>query len=425
MLIVIFLYFLVIFVLLYLFKNKLLHPISLTIFYWLTIVLLSELNHFIFKIKIYHWAIIPIILFLVSFTLGGMIFYYKNSKKLSHSRNYQNTKFLNVKYLICLVIIFSLFGLTSIYVQLKFLNARITSLEDIYKISHNISVLRYSNKQEIPHIGKVFQSFLYAGCYFGGITLFISKNYLHKVLTFFPFLIAMLISFVNGVKMPFLVSIIFFSAAYMSTYILYNKGKLQIKLKNTLIFVLFIILSFFTIYNIQKFRTGNPNKKFNYESIILSYFSSYNVFSLWWKDYKFNHKLGLGKYTVSGIHNLIFNNREPGFFKEEIILKSKPEVKSNVYTIFRAFIEDYSFIGTLLIFFIAGYLFSCAYEKLLLERSLFAHIIYSFFITNLLWSFIFYLATYNTILLSWFIICVFLYHYQIKIIKNSKKIISN
>lgn len=422
MLVVIFLYFLTILVLLYFFRNKLLHPISLTILYWSTIVLLSELNHFIFKIKIYHWAIIPIILFLASFTFGAMFFYYKNYKKSSITNENINIKFLDTRYLTYLIIIFSIFGLTSLYMQLKFLKVKLSCYEDIYKIAYKISILRYSNKQEIPLIGKILQAFIYSGSYFGGYLFLISKNLKNKSITTFPLLTSLLISIINGVKMLFIVSIIFWISAFISNYIIINKGKLFIKFQNLLIVLILSFLFLIAFINIHKFRSGDTKTKYNYESLLLSYFSSYNVFSLWWQNYDYNNKPTLGKYTFSGIHNFFYKDRKPGIFTEFVILKEKPFIKSNVYTIFRYFIEDYSFIGTIIIFIICGYLITLNYEKLF-EGYWLSHIFNTFYLTILLNGLMTFLLTYNIIIISWLIIFFSIIISKIKIYKDKKKII--
>jgi len=420
MTIVIITYILFSYLIVYFFHKKLLHPIPITLIYWLTIIFISEMNHFIFKIKIYHAAIIPVIVFLLSFLIGGMLYYYKNKSikpQFNFSTSNRETQYLN--NLLFVIILFSILGLLSLYIQLKYLNIKITSFNDIYKIANKIAILRYSNQTELPGAGKLLQAFLYAGSYFGGYTFYISKKLKHKLLTFLPLTTITLISIINSVKLPFIVSIFFWLSSFISTYIFYKQGKVCIKIKYLFTIIICSIFFITTFITIHKFRSGDSNTKYNYESLLISYYSSYNVFSLWWKNYDFSHKITPGKYTFSGIHNLIFKDRQPGLFTEFIILKENPIVKSNVYTIFRAFIEDYSFFGTIIIFFFCGYLFTASYEKLLNGYFL-AHISNSFFLTNLFWSIVTFVSTYNTIILSWLLVIIFFFILNIQIHKKDK-----
>jgi len=401
-----------------LFKSEILHPIFIINFYWFTLIFISLLCSYFFKLKINLKGILPILLLLGFFTFGSLFYYYKH--QFTEQKETTSTLKINTNLFLYTSIFFSLLALSSIFIQIKYLNLKISSFKDILSLPNQISLIRYTEKRVIPFYGQILYSFLFSASYISGFIIPFLKRKKNKLAALLPILISFIISFINGGKFIFIVAIIFTIAAYFSSLILINENMYKIFIKNLSKLIILILLFLIIITLIQKFRAGY-NEKIDIKNFYLTYFSSFNAFSLWWDNFEFK-KPSIGKYTFSGIHNMIFKNRKMGLFKEFLTLNDKQNIRTNVYTAFRAFIEDYSLPFSLIIFLLSGYLITYVYEKLK-RKYFFAHVIYSAFIVALLWSICAFIYTYNTIIFTIIINFCFLFISSLKITIKDNKII--
>jgi len=418
LLIIIILCIIIFFLLKSVFKNEIFNPIFFANTYWIAILFFSTLFSSIFNLEFSYSGIFPLFLLLFSFSAGALLFYKKYSLKTEVSANKEIEK---INIYVYIIIFFSILSLLSIYLQFKFLNLKLKSVLNLYKTANYISVLRYSEKPVTSRGGQLLTSFIYCGAFFGGYIFLLAKKIKLKLVSVLPILISILYSFINGVKLPFFSAVFFWTSSLISYSIYKYNGLIKLTFKHIKYLLIGAIAILFIFTTTQKFRSGSADTKFNPEHIYLSYFSSLNAFTIWWENYHFDGITPF-KYTLSGIHNLIFHDRKSGLFTEIVILKKNPVVQTNVYTIFRAFIEDYSLPISMIIFFLLGYIFSLSYEKTKQGFWLY-FIINSFFITNLLWSIVTILTTYNTMIFSWIVIIVTFIVIKIKILFKEKYII--
>jgi len=91
------------------------------------------------------------------------------------------------------------------------------------------------------------------------------------------------------------------------------------------------------------------------------------VFSLWLEKEGFQSSIPLmGQVTFAGISNIFgFYERQLGLFQEIVHLKSG--FSSNIYTIFRPLISDFTPIGSLLVLFVLGFVFGIVYKTVVLS----------------------------------------------------------
>ena len=135
----------------------------------------------------------------------------------------------------------------------------------------------------------------------------------------------------------------------------------------------------------------------------ISYFGHISAFSTWLNDY---HYVGLtfGANTFSGPLDLLgLIKREIGFYKENIYLANGSY--TNVFTIFRGLIDDFSIPGTLIIGFGIG-----VFARLAFNKCSYGHFMWMIPLT-LYYSFVLYspiisLFNYNSAIMAWVITAI-------------------
>jgi oligosaccharide repeat unit polymerase len=144
----------------------------------------------------------------------------------------------------------------------------------------------------------------------------------------------------------------------------------------------------------------------------LAYYSSVNAFTVWWAEND-TIKCEPLKYTFSGLHNVIFKDREVGLYKSKTLIgtKNSKEIETNVYTILRGLIEDYTYPGAILLMCLVGFFYTLIYYKVK-QGNILLFPLLSAFMAILLHSVLVSIFNFNVILIGWviaFILVVFIF----------------
>jgi oligosaccharide repeat unit polymerase len=135
-------------------------------------------------------------------------------------------------------------------------------------------------------------------------------------------------------------------------------------------------------------------------SDLLSYLP---VFDNWVRNGK-SSPLALGAYTLAGPFELLgVRSRERAFEYDEIVLA--PGIWSNFYTAFRGLIDDFSFPGSLILFFIAGMVVGNVYTRVSCGEIRSLWILAACYV-YVLWSPIVSAFNYNSVLLALLVIAI-------------------
>jgi oligosaccharide repeat unit polymerase len=209
----------------------------------------------------------------------------------------------------------------------------------------------------------------------------------------------------NGVKAGFLFLSIIWASGYVSAYIYENKGQIR-NVRNLFSRIVIILVLVFCLVPVtQFFREGKSNEKIKFISPgIISYFVSFNAFTIWYHSYQ-NDELTCFKYTLSGAHNYFYGEREQGLYGKDYTsvgnFNDQP-ITTNIYTMARGMIEDFTIFGAILLLFITGMLVHLLY-LLTMRKRIIAMSLLALFFSILFCSFTQNIINYNTIFFSWII----------------------
>jgi len=392
------------------FKLNFLNPIFFISAYWILYILFSALFSIVFNFTLYWDGVFPISIMLFSFICGSFLYiklcsFLIQRKKINYPQTDNNILFSSKK-IKWIIIIFSGLGLTAIIWQLLYLNIQIESFQDLLKTANKISYIRYEGGTDMPKPGLILMSFLYSSAFFSAIYYRISRGIFNRIISLLPFLIILIITITNGVKTGFLYVLIIWISGSISFY-LFDKKQKSISVKKTGIQILFAILIILLLIPATQALRGH-NKNSTARS--LSYFCSFNAFTIWYHT-NTNKEITPFKYTLSGIHNIFYNEREVGLYGDENVEVGKYKnivVNTNVYTMARGLIQDFSLIGAVVLLFISGFISQHLYS-FTKYKNIVCMCLLSLFYSIILWSFTVNMINYNTIILSWVISIIFIF----------------
>jgi len=117
--------------------------------------------------------------------------------------------------------------------------------------------------------------------------------------------------------------------------------------------------------------------------------------------------LTFGTQTFAGVFDATgLKTRPAGVYAENVYLA--PGVYSNVYTIFRGLIEDFTAMGALMILLTGGFAAGLAFARVQQRRIGSVPVLVAFFAITL-WSFVVNLFIYNTILAAWLLFAAYVF----------------
>lgn len=376
------------------FKNKMYNPIFLFSTYWLVFVISAMIFSEVFDYYYYYEGFLIIVLYVLMFTLGGVITLFKPVTKGKEKY------FFKVNNLRKVVLFLSILGAGAIFVILRsqgFGIQMLFNLSNFFEMANTISIERYDNTLNLPLSYKIFSIFIYSGVVFSAILFMYKERKKDYLLSFFPLTLALVNAMINGARAGLLMAILLFISTVISVVKLKNiKISLMNVVKNLTVVIFFFL---FILVFIQFLRGGKEDQELMpiVKHMMGYLFGSLNCFTMWWETAEITNDLGLGKYTFSGIHNMIFGGREVGLYSKSLLI-SKDGIESNVYTIFRATIDDFSLLGSFGIFIMLGNIGANSYRKIKENSNHIITLSTLYFVV--FWSFITNPLTYNTLLLS-------------------------
>ena len=273
----------------------------------------------------------------------------------------------------------------------------LSSLPNLFYVDRDTGIF------QLPWQIKGFIYFTYTASLIGGFTfkLFQDKK---KIFCFIPLFIAFLYGVVLAVRSGIILSIILWLSGWLGSKVYLQDFKFR---PQTIIFSLvsFMILIILFI-SVSWLRSGADDPfliMVFLDNARISYFGHLSAFSTWLNDY---HYVGLtfGANTFSGPLDLLgIIEREIGFYKENILLTNS--VYTNIFTVFRGLIEDFSIPGTLIVGFGVGML-----ARLAFNRCSYGHFLWMLPLT-LYYAFVLYspiisLFNYNSAIMAWVITAI-------------------
>ena len=319
----------------------------------------------------------------------------------------QKVSNLNFNELIPYLIIFSAISTIGIIFLISFsINVyKFNFNESWWNVPNLISIDRYSGELQYPAFIKYTLYFIYPGNIIAGIVLNKKiKTLKLKLLIYLPILLSLFLGIIEGSRTSLLLGLILFISSWMSTRVKIGNGNLNISfIKFIVSFVLLITSFIFLFVLIQWLRQGLDPIIIDLIFLrIKSYFFGYlSAFTIWCGQIESVFSINTLFTTFAGPFNLVgIIDRDLGFYSPIYINNN---ISTNIFTALRGIISDFSYFGSILIFFIIGFLFQLEFQKR--RISFFDGIIpLSIFYSFALYSPLISIFHYNSIFFSWFIV---------------------
>lgn len=285
--------------------------------------------------------------------------------------------------------------------------ASFLSIKGIARMGHEFSVLRYSGQYSPSLIAQFFRAFVYCAPLFGGL-LFLVPPRTNRWIALMSLLPAVTMGVAHTTRSTIVFAGIFWMASYFSGQVVINKGPVRLFTKARVIASVFLSGFLVTITVIlQIFRGGGYLISYN---LLLRTFLRLRVlfcghlaaYSSWFQGsgYGFNIPRA-GAFSFAGLFNLLgLHDREIGLYIEAFQVSTGHF--TNVYTLFRGLIEDFTVMGALVVLFIIGIIAGRSYSRLQEGQLLYLPLLAGFYALTL-WSSVTSVFNYNSVIAAWFL----------------------
>ncbi|WP_203263475.1 O-antigen polymerase [Streptococcus uberis] len=318
------------------------------------------------KYVFYFYGINWIILFMILGTLASRI---KTSNVFVEKNNVSKGNNLQIKWKLLFIII--LLSFVSIFLLMfkKGISLNVfLNFSNLQEISHQNSVERYSSGNDNSLFSQVFNIFIYVSPLCAGYSLVYASNFYQKLICYTSFIPSLLSMLLTSAKLSLISFVLFFFIGFYVSFIKKYQEFPQIKLRQIMYVILLFIIMMMLFFISFILRIGSINPK--YISIIVNKLFVYSFghiqgFDLWFSQYGLDFSnIGFGQNTFLFISSKLgIAEKKQGVY--DFISGSS----TNIYTQFRAVIEDFNFILGLLILVIVIYLIYFLINRIKLRKS--------------------------------------------------------
>ncbi len=239
------------------------------------------------------------------------------------------------------------------------------SIDELLSMGHLFSVLRYNEEGlSDPLLVKIFQCWIFPASLLGGLSFSFAKSFREKVMCIMPFFISLLSGMIVAARAGIVYVMILWLSGFLSVKVYMSHGKYKVvQFKSVLLLVTGVALLVLIFVSLQWLRGGAID---TIDSSFLNHmkvgaFGSLAAFTTW---FNFQESIGLtlGAYTFPGPFDFLgLAEREGGVYIIPIYFESGGS--TNIYTLFRGLIEDFSLPGAIVLSFFAGLITSISYRK--------------------------------------------------------------
>jgi oligosaccharide repeat unit polymerase len=307
-------------------------------------------------------------------------------QKLAKTWNNTNKQYiLNEKRSRRLLYVILILAFTFPIVTLKlsgFQLADLTSLDRIMALSNKMSIMRYSGQEINSSLNQVFLIFVYLAPLYGGF-LYAQVGKKLKKYCLATILPSFLLLIVTNAKLGLIFGVISWCASYFVGCVFLQKPvfeKISTKARLKLIAIAAIFVGI--LFTSMVFRTGKTDSN-TVDAIKVKFgvylFGGLPAADIWYNNYleEDNHDYYYGGRTFAGISNFLgILERKQGVFTDGVTFGeyNNQQLHSNIFTGFRYVIEDYGLIGSVVFFFIMGFMANYSYYRVKMKRNIYINI---------------------------------------------------
>lgn len=281
-------------------------------------------------------------------------------------------------------------GIVTRLVSIIYLNELSVSdvLFHLSNVSQHLYAVKSGGGEKSNIISRLSLVFLYAFPMFAGYYHSVIR---HKLISWVGMALIAYIALILGTKSVFITSCVLWVSGWLTAYIEANKTvpwKYSIKFIYGMAGLLIILLlaMFIRIYGYPGYTIP---RALNYMHTIFGNYAIAHLlaFDHWYNSFYWDTFTG-GQYTFFGIFNALgLAERLPGIYRDVLYIGS---LNTNVYTVFRSLITDFSPVGALAFMAVFGIISGSAYRRLLngTESSPLAVTVCVMGYSFILWSFV-------------------------------------
>ena len=244
------------------------------------------------------------------------------------------------------------------------------SLEGLSDLGSELSVQRYSGGFLPSATVQVLLTFVYASPILGGMLMAVRENRKQLALSLLSFLPSLITFLAQTTRAAVLFAFILFLSGYFasqvflgrsSNYRLFSRKRIPVYL--AIILILLFAFAFGDINRVGKVPTiSELNSALRSPRTDSYLFGHASAFSQWFqRAWSESENPRFGAATFGGVLTILGVRERVNTKAEAIYISS--EGKTNIYSIFRRYAEDFSFAGSLLFLFIVGLIASIVYIK--------------------------------------------------------------
>ena len=303
-----------------------------------------------------------------------------------------------------LTVIFTSLGIASVLGMLLLSGHSITELFSLEGHTTLAEELSWAQRSERYLVIRIFRLFIYAGGFFGGV-LFLRGG---RIVSLLPFVPAFIMSFILTTRSWVFYTVLCWIGSYLSWRVMRGDKILFTRRHFLALLVIIPVLSGFFIMA-HLLRRGEVSiglfKEILYSVFGVYFFGYLSAFSIWMEHGGWGPAT-LGAYTVGGIFNILgLRERRMGLFEFVEIADGR---MTNVYTVFRSLMEDFTPGGAILVLFLIGIVSGMVYRRVSRGDIRYVPALAMFYAFTL-WTPITSLLNYNTIIAAWVVFGMYLF----------------
>lgn len=245
------------------------------------------------------------------------------------------------------------------------------SIEDYILMTHEFSLERYSQDYVSPHFfTQFFLIWVYVSPMLGGILYVLRRSKSHLILVLLSLLPSLIIFTTQTTRSSFAIAFFLWFSGYFSCKVLIQGKNVHFLARKAFFAFLGLMLFMVMLFAIgQVVREGNVPSIYIILDVLFSpntgasMFGHISAFSDWFSDSRYIYQMPtFGAFTFAGFFDLLgLHTRLAGLYIDKIV-EVEPGGFTNIYTIFRGLIQDFTLPGSLVFLFIIGSISSWAYK---------------------------------------------------------------
>lgn len=288
--------------------------------------------------------------------------------------------------------------------------------------ARDFSIARYHQSYVVPVLGRTFTAFIYLGSLFGGIW-FATARRRQRWVAMLPIIPALMRGLILTARAGFLLPGILWVAGYLAASVLLaTRIRLPFasSLKSLVMTGLVVLLGLGLLAGFQVLRDGLGNEQqiaYSLNKVKSSLFGSPPAFSLWLdrtRDEGFRPTWG--QYSFAGPFDALgFGDRQMGLFVDFQQLGNVG--MTNIYTMFRAIVQDFTLIGAFFLFGLVGAWSGFAYHRVRNGAYWYIPALILFY-SFVLWSYVANILMENTFVLIFLLLPVFFSRWGLRLLRR-------